>query len=62
MRGLRFGGSRIVACDIAISRPRTHSRPVSVGRFGICAESGAECTLRELRGSILRPLLGPRSS
>eukprot|EP00969_Alexandrium_andersonii_P321087 14187976-Alexandrium_andersonii.AAC.1 len=33
-----------------------------IGRFGICAHSGAERTPPELRGSILRPLRGPRSS
>eukprot|EP00969_Alexandrium_andersonii_P111340 4916441-Alexandrium_andersonii.AAC.1 len=33
-----------------------------MGRFGICAKSGAERTPRELRGPILRSVLGPRSS
>eukprot|EP00969_Alexandrium_andersonii_P183440 8105873-Alexandrium_andersonii.AAC.1 len=32
------------------------------GRFGICANSGAESTPPELQGSTLRPFLGPRSS
>eukprot|EP00969_Alexandrium_andersonii_P368444 15472928-Alexandrium_andersonii.AAC.1 len=32
------------------------------GRFGICANTGAESTRQELQGPILRPCLGPRSS
>eukprot|EP00969_Alexandrium_andersonii_P314604 13897876-Alexandrium_andersonii.AAC.1 len=36
--------------------------PSFVGRFGICASSCAECTPRELREPLSRPLLGPRSS
>eukprot|EP00969_Alexandrium_andersonii_P331303 14643250-Alexandrium_andersonii.AAC.1 len=42
--------------------PSAHPPARLVGRFGICAKSGAECTPRELRGQILRPSLGPRSS
>eukprot|EP00969_Alexandrium_andersonii_P264184 11676249-Alexandrium_andersonii.AAC.1 len=37
----------------------SRTAPVVVG-FGISANSRAERTPRELRGSILRPLLGPR--
>eukprot|EP00969_Alexandrium_andersonii_P111309 4914510-Alexandrium_andersonii.AAC.1 len=47
---------------MATSRPVTPSRPAFVGRFGICTENGAECSLRELRAPNLRPLLVPRSS
>eukprot|EP00969_Alexandrium_andersonii_P025561 1116321-Alexandrium_andersonii.AAC.1 len=47
---------------MAISRPRTPSRPAFVGRFGSCAKDRAERTPRELRGAMLRPFLGPRSS
>eukprot|EP00969_Alexandrium_andersonii_P227916 10065534-Alexandrium_andersonii.AAC.1 len=43
---------------------RLPARPSArfVGRLGICANNGAECAPPELRGSILRPFLGPRSS
>eukprot|EP00969_Alexandrium_andersonii_P219373 9688607-Alexandrium_andersonii.AAC.1 len=44
------------------SQPRAVSSPAVVGRFGICVKSAAERPLRELRGPILRPFLGPRSS
>eukprot|EP00969_Alexandrium_andersonii_P295238 13051146-Alexandrium_andersonii.AAC.1 len=33
---------------------------VFVGRFGLSANTGAERTPRKLRGSSLRPFLGPR--
>eukprot|EP00969_Alexandrium_andersonii_P342195 15125834-Alexandrium_andersonii.AAC.1 len=33
-----------------------------VGRFGMCARRGADCTRRELHGHIFRLLLGPCSS
>eukprot|EP00969_Alexandrium_andersonii_P232352 10259163-Alexandrium_andersonii.AAC.1 len=51
LRGLRTGGLRIGARDFAISRPRTPSGPAFVGRFGLSAQTGAERTPRELRGS-----------
>eukprot|EP00969_Alexandrium_andersonii_P166340 7349769-Alexandrium_andersonii.AAC.1 len=39
----------------------SRTTPVIV-RFGINASNGAECTPRELQGSVLRPFLGPRNS
>eukprot|EP00969_Alexandrium_andersonii_P153318 6779685-Alexandrium_andersonii.AAC.1 len=48
----RIGGLRIGAFELAISRPRTPSRPVFAGRFGISTKNGAEHTPRELRGPI----------
>eukprot|EP00969_Alexandrium_andersonii_P008308 361886-Alexandrium_andersonii.AAC.1 len=50
------------ACEWAMSRPRTPSRPSFVGRSGICARNAAERTPQELRVPMLRPFLGPRSS
>eukprot|EP00969_Alexandrium_andersonii_P037250 1632162-Alexandrium_andersonii.AAC.1 len=47
---------------LRISRLRTPSIPAFVGRFGICAQSGAECNSSELRGPLLRLFLGLRSS
>eukprot|EP00969_Alexandrium_andersonii_P313226 13839066-Alexandrium_andersonii.AAC.1 len=40
------------------------ARPLAgfVGRFGICAKNGADHTPPELRGSVLKQFLGPRSS
>eukprot|EP00969_Alexandrium_andersonii_P020823 909738-Alexandrium_andersonii.AAC.1 len=35
-----------------------HRTLALVGRFGIGANNCAQCTLRELRGPILRPFLG----
>eukprot|EP00969_Alexandrium_andersonii_P169405 7488801-Alexandrium_andersonii.AAC.1 len=54
LRGLRIAGLglRVGARKLAIPRPQTPSRPVLVGRFGICTENRAECTPRELRGPI----------
>eukprot|EP00969_Alexandrium_andersonii_P180533 7978856-Alexandrium_andersonii.AAC.1 len=52
VRGLRIGGLRIRAREIAISRPRTPSRLAFVGRFGVCANKGAESTSRGLQGPI----------
>eukprot|EP00969_Alexandrium_andersonii_P249899 11044443-Alexandrium_andersonii.AAC.1 len=51
----------VASCDFATSDPE---RPSFVGRIGICANNGAERPPppRELRGPILRPLLGPHSS
>eukprot|EP00969_Alexandrium_andersonii_P136873 6055568-Alexandrium_andersonii.AAC.1 len=37
-------------------------QPLFAVIFGISANNGAERTPRELRGSMLRPFLGPRSS
>eukprot|EP00969_Alexandrium_andersonii_P302433 13369173-Alexandrium_andersonii.AAC.1 len=42
--------------------PLARSPARFVSRFGICANHGAERTLPELRGPILRRFLGPRSS
>eukprot|EP00969_Alexandrium_andersonii_P361831 15458418-Alexandrium_andersonii.AAC.1 len=38
------------------------ARPPSrlVGRFGVCANNGADSTPRELLGAVLKPCLGPR--
>eukprot|EP00969_Alexandrium_andersonii_P244984 10825401-Alexandrium_andersonii.AAC.1 len=33
-KGLRIGGLRIGACEVAIPRPRAPSRPAFVGGFG----------------------------
>eukprot|EP00969_Alexandrium_andersonii_P187445 8282274-Alexandrium_andersonii.AAC.1 len=52
-------GSRV--CDSALPRLRTLAMPMFVDRFGMCANSGAEGTRRELRGPSLRPFLGPLS-
>eukprot|EP00969_Alexandrium_andersonii_P294961 13038020-Alexandrium_andersonii.AAC.1 len=49
LRGLRTGGLRIGACEMAISRPRTRSRPAFVGRFVPSVQRDAERTPRELR-------------
>eukprot|EP00969_Alexandrium_andersonii_P281697 12453114-Alexandrium_andersonii.AAC.1 len=46
---------RVRVCDFARSAT---SEPVFVGRFRICAKHGAGRTRRDLRGPVLRPLLG----
>eukprot|EP00969_Alexandrium_andersonii_P163269 7217698-Alexandrium_andersonii.AAC.1 len=61
-RGLRIGGLWIGACETAISRPQTPSRPAFVGGSGLSAQKSAERTPPELGGPISRPCLGPRSS
>eukprot|EP00969_Alexandrium_andersonii_P100115 4415811-Alexandrium_andersonii.AAC.1 len=51
--------------ELAHSRLRAFRPPPSpalVGGFGICANSCAERTRRELWGPIVRPVLGPRGS
>eukprot|EP00969_Alexandrium_andersonii_P263429 11642887-Alexandrium_andersonii.AAC.1 len=45
-------------CEAPPARPPARL----VVRFGICANKSAEPTTRELRGAILVPFLGPRSS
>eukprot|EP00969_Alexandrium_andersonii_P168502 7447419-Alexandrium_andersonii.AAC.1 len=40
--------------DFTFSRLRSPSLPSFVGRRGVCANSGAECTLSELRGPLSR--------
>eukprot|EP00969_Alexandrium_andersonii_P040165 1760100-Alexandrium_andersonii.AAC.1 len=53
---------RARACDFAMLRRRTPSSLAFVGRLGLCANNGADCTTRELRGPILRPFPWPHSS
>eukprot|EP00969_Alexandrium_andersonii_P363947 15463078-Alexandrium_andersonii.AAC.1 len=42
--------------------PPAHPPALSVTRSGVGVNKGAECTPPELRGSVLRPFLGPCSS
>eukprot|EP00969_Alexandrium_andersonii_P086828 3829409-Alexandrium_andersonii.AAC.1 len=56
-RGLEFAGTSSRFRDLG--SPSIHA---FVGRFGFCTGTCRAHTPRELRGPILRPLLGPRSS
>eukprot|EP00969_Alexandrium_andersonii_P218172 9635893-Alexandrium_andersonii.AAC.1 len=50
LRGLWIAGLRTAVCDCALSRLPTPSSPTLLGRFGIGANNGAECTPGEHRG------------